>query len=103
MQRKANSVNARKKKKIKITWIEDEHMFSDDDNQRHRRAKAKSPGGKINGIHVHEYDAGTISKRTRKARRVQQQYNEQIQKEYEHLEKDTFIKDGKSVEVVCLD
>jgi len=98
------SKRVRAKRKYKITYIEDQDiMLSDDDEKYGPNSRPKSPGDMINGTHVHEYDMRTISKRTRKARRIQEQYNEQIQKEYAHLEKDTFIRNGKSVEVVCLD
>lgn len=92
------------KKKYKVTYIDDPDLIPIIADHKHKKKrKDKSPGDMINGIHVHEYQARTISKRTRKARRIQEHYNQQIQREYEHLEKDTFIRDGKSVEVVCLE
>ena len=90
-------------KKEKVTKLEIGEEKKDEFVDGERIGKKKKDLGNINGISVHEYAPTNICRRTRNSRRIRQRHSKQIRREYDSLHKESVIKNGLKIDVVCLD
>ena len=114
--KRSGKVNTRKKKRIHKKIKRETKKESDEEvikyfyelvnkkkNNENKENEKTEISDNINGIHVHQCLQSNISQRTRRAKRIRKTYNEQMIKEYDNLEKTSIVKDGRSVDLICLD